>query len=99
MVRFSRSLLAAVLTFPQSGTYVGTRPVRIKKATTGVAAVEIGNKKAAVLDKKSRGKSGTISFEKANEAIQNSGNSPGQGSSGNSGGFGPDKNRKSYIRR
>lgn len=85
------------LTNNSIGTYVGTRPVKIKKATTGVAAVQIGNRKASVLDAKSRGKSGTVAFEKANEAIAASGG-PNNGKSGN-GGFGPEKDRKSYIRR
>lgn len=80
------------------GTYVGTRPVKISKATTGVAAVAIGNKKAHMLDAKTKAKTGTVPFEKAKAAIAATGG-PNNGRSGNGGGFGPDKDRKSYIRR
>ncbi|ORY90906.1 hypothetical protein BCR35DRAFT_258622, partial [Leucosporidium creatinivorum] len=37
-----------------NGKYVGTRPVKISKATAGVAAVNIGNRKAAALDAKKK---------------------------------------------
>lgn len=71
------------------GTYIGTRPVKISKATTGVAAVNIGNRKASMLDAKSKPKTGTIAFEKAKEAIKASGGL-GNGRGGNT---------SSYIRR
>jgi hypothetical protein len=46
---------------PSSGKYVGSRPIQIKKATAGVAAVDIGEKKAKKLEKdlKKRLKEGT----------------------------------------
>lgn len=51
-----------------TGKYVGTRPVKISKATAGVQAVNIGNKKAAALDAKRKQKTGTTPYERANLA-------------------------------
>ena len=80
-----------------AGKYVGTRPVKISKATTAVSAVNIGNRKAKELDSKNKKKSGTTSFSRAKAAEAASGG-PNNGRSGG-GGFGPEKDRKSYIRR
>ncbi|KAK4049756.1 hypothetical protein OIO90_005337 [Microbotryomycetes sp. JL221] len=72
--------------------YVGTRPVKISKATAGVKAVNIGSRKAGQLDAKQKQKSGTVAFERSNAAMHMAG---GDGS----GGYGPERTRKSYIRR
>lgn len=80
-----------------NGKYVGTRPVKISKATTGVGSVEIGDKKAREMDLRKKAKSGTKPYERAKAAELASGG-PNNGRSG-SGGFGPEKDRKSYIRR
>lgn len=79
------------LSFPAPGKYVGTRPVKISKATAGVSAVNIGNRKAAALDAKKKVKSGTVPYEKSKAAEAES-------LSGR-GGYGPERSRKSYIRR
>lgn len=42
-----------------TGKYVGTRPVKISKATAGVASVNIGDKKARDFDAKVQRKTGT----------------------------------------
>lgn len=81
-----------------SGKYVGTRPVKISKATTGVGAVEIGDKKAREMDLKKKAKSGTKPYERAKLAELESGG-PNNGRGGKNSGFGPEKDRKSYIRR
>ncbi|KAM0792971.1 hypothetical protein ACM66B_002726 [Microbotryomycetes sp. NB124-2] len=72
--------------------YVGTRPVKISKATAGVQAVNIGSKKASKLDAKHKPKSGTVPYERSNSTAAMAG---GDGS----GGYGPERTRKSYIRR
>ncbi|KAK4052174.1 hypothetical protein OIV83_002469 [Microbotryomycetes sp. JL201] len=72
--------------------YVGTRPVKISKATAGVKAVNIGAKKASQLDAKHKPKSGTVPYERSN-SMAAVGNSDG------SGGFGPERSKKSWIRR
>ncbi|SGY68668.1 BQ5605_C004g02909 [Microbotryum silenes-dioicae] len=77
-----------------NGKYVGTRPVKISKATTGVSAVNIGAKKAAVLDSKKVRKSGTVPYEKAKAKEAEGGHM-----NKNSNGFGPQRVGKSYIRR
>jgi hypothetical protein len=74
-----------------TGKYVGTRPVKISKATAGVAAVNIGNRKAAALDAKKKVKSGTVPYEKSKAAEAES--------LAGKGGYGPERSRKSYIRR
>lgn len=92
------SLFYSKLTFDLrllSGKYVGTRPVKISKATAGVAAVNIGNKKAAALDAKRKVKSGTVPYEKS-KAAEAEGQ---QGRGAGSGNYGPERSRKSYIRR
>lgn len=76
------TVLLSVWTFGLShsaGKYVGSRPITIKKATTEVRAVEIGEKKARKLESeaKARAKSG----------VQKSGK--GLGSAANYKGLGP----------
>ncbi|SCV72528.1 BQ2448_4065 [Microbotryum intermedium] len=77
-----------------NGKYVGTRPVKISKATAGVSAVNIGAKKAAMLDSKKVHKSGTVPYERAKLKEAEGGHM-----NKNSNGFGPQKVGKSYIRR
>ena len=43
----------------QTGQYVGTRPVKISRATSAVAAVNIGDRKAKLYDAKVQKKGGT----------------------------------------
>lgn len=66
------------------------RPVTIKKATGGVAAVNIGARKAAELDAKHKPKTGTVPYNKANaeEAVEGR-------LDGRTGGYGPERSRKS----
>ena len=46
------SLLLVRIVERRTGKYVGSRPVKISKATTKVGAVEIGDKKAKELEKR-----------------------------------------------
>ncbi|GAA5870909.1 hypothetical protein JCM16303_001627 [Sporobolomyces ruberrimus] len=76
-----------------NGKYVGTRPVTIKKATAGVQQVNIGTKKARALEAKHPSKTGTVAYERAN--AEESGHRAVAGEKG----YGPQRSRKSYIRR
>ncbi|GAA6047761.1 hypothetical protein JCM3770_001765 [Rhodotorula araucariae] len=76
-----------------NGKYVGTRPVTIKKATSGVAAVSIGSRKAQVLEAKHAPKTGTVPYERANAEDAGHRAVPGEK------GYGPQRSRKQYIRR
>jgi len=67
------------------GKYVGSRPITIKKATTEVRAVEIGEKKARKLEEEAK--------KRAKSGVQKSGK--GLGSAANYKGLGP----SAYIRR
>ena len=51
---FSLLFCAAVAHCGHAGKYVGSRPITIKKATTAVAAVNIGAKKALKLEKEAK---------------------------------------------
>lgn len=75
------------------GKYVGTRPVTIKKATAGVQQVNIGAKKARMLESKQPSKTGTTPYERAN--AEEAGHRAVAGEKG----YGPQRSRKSYIRR
>ncbi|GAA5924793.1 uncharacterized protein JCM15063_005734 [Sporobolomyces koalae] len=76
-----------------NGKYVGTRPVTIKKATAGVQQVNIGAKKARALEAKHQAKTGTVAYERAND--EEAGHRAVAGEKG----YGPQRSRKSYIRR
>ncbi|GAA6025820.1 hypothetical protein JCM11491_000596 [Sporobolomyces phaffii] len=76
-----------------NGKYVGTRPVTIKKATAGVQQVNIGAKKARTLEAKHPSKTGTVAYERAN--AEEAGHRAVAGEKG----YGPQRSRKSYIRR
>ncbi|GAA5983249.1 hypothetical protein JCM5350_005857 [Sporobolomyces pararoseus] len=76
-----------------NGKYVGTRPVTIKKATAGVQQVNIGAKKAKLLESKLPSKTGTTPYERAN--AEEAGHRAVAGEKG----YGPQRSRKSYIRR
>lgn len=76
-----------------NGKYVGTRPVTIKKATAGVQQVNIGAKKARILESKLPSKTGTTPYERAN--AEEAGHRAVAGEKG----YGPQRSRKSYIRR
>ncbi|GAA5908732.1 uncharacterized protein JCM6883_004155 [Sporobolomyces salmoneus] len=76
-----------------NGKYVGTRPVSIKKATAGVQQVNIGSKKAKMLESKQPSKTGTTPYERAN--AEEAGHRAVAGDKG----YGPQRSRKSYIRR
>ena len=76
-----------------TGKYVGTRPVTIKKATAGVNAVEIGDRKARALEAKRPQKTGTVPYERANAEDAGHRAIPGEK------GYGPQRTRKQYIRR
>ncbi|GAA5842942.1 hypothetical protein JCM3766R1_005709 [Sporobolomyces carnicolor] len=76
-----------------NGKYVGTRPVTIKKATAGVQQVNIGAKKARMLESKQPSKTGTTPYERAN--AEEAGHRAVAGEKG----YGPQRSRKSYIRR
>lgn len=76
-----------------NGKYVGTRPVTIKKATAGVKAVEIGDRKARMLEAKRPVKTGTVPYERANAEDAGHRAIPGEK------GYGPQRTRKQYIRR
>ncbi|KWU45657.1 hypothetical protein RHOSPDRAFT_32579 [Rhodotorula sp. JG-1b] len=76
-----------------NGKYVGTRPVTIKKATAGVKAVEIGDRKARALEAKRPQKTGTVPYERANAEDAGHRAIPGEK------GYGPQRTRKQYIRR
>ncbi|TKA57055.1 hypothetical protein B0A53_01011 [Rhodotorula sp. CCFEE 5036] len=76
-----------------NGKYVGTRPVTIKKATAGVKAVEIGDRKARMLEAKRPQKTGTVPYERANAEDAGHRAIPGEK------GYGPQRTRKQYIRR
>ncbi|GAA5973633.1 hypothetical protein JCM11641_005053 [Rhodosporidiobolus odoratus] len=76
-----------------NGKYVGTRPVTIKKATSGVKAVNIGSKKARDLEAKQPKKTGTVAYERANAEESGHRAIPGEK------GYGPQRSRKQYIRR
>ncbi|GAA5967849.1 hypothetical protein JCM3765_001900 [Sporobolomyces pararoseus] len=76
-----------------NGKYVGTRPVTIKKATAGVQQVNIGAKKAKILESKLPSKTGTTPYERAN--AEEAGHRAVAGEKG----YGPQRSRKSYIRR
>jgi RNA recognition motif-containing protein len=77
----------------QTGKYVGTRPVTIKKAQAGVKAVSIGARKARELESKMPAKSGTTPYERAN--AEEAGHKAVAGEKG----YGPQRSRKQYIRR
>ncbi|GAA5998172.1 uncharacterized protein JCM10292_002372 [Rhodotorula paludigena] len=76
-----------------NGKYVGTRPVTIKKATSGVQSVAIGSRKAQQLEAKRPQKTGTVSYERANAEDAGHRAIPGEK------GYGPQRSRKQYIRR
>ena len=76
---FPYLLFWAVWTDAIVGKYVGSRPITIKKATTGVEAVNIGEKKAKKIEKEAK--------EKAKSGVQRSGK--GLGSAANYKGLGP----------
>ncbi|GAA5876846.1 hypothetical protein JCM3774_000790 [Rhodotorula dairenensis] len=76
-----------------NGKYVGTRPVTIKKANAGVKAVEIGDRKARMLEAKKPQKTGTVPYERANAEDAGHRAVPGEK------GYGPQRTRKQYIRR
>ncbi|GAA6063351.1 hypothetical protein JCM10212_004372 [Sporobolomyces blumeae] len=76
-----------------NGKYVGTRPVTIKKATAGVQAVNIGSRKARALEAKQPAKTGTTPYERANAEEAGHRAIPGEK------GYGPQRSRKTYIRR
>ncbi|KAK4705279.1 RNA-binding protein 42, partial [Phenoliferia sp. Uapishka_3] len=77
-----------------NGQYVGTRPVKISRATSTVASVNIGDRKAKLYDAKVQKKGGTVAFSRAKLA-----EAEGGGLNRAGGGFGPERSRKSYIRR
>ncbi|KAL8291492.1 hypothetical protein RQP46_002470 [Phenoliferia psychrophenolica] len=77
-----------------NGQYVGTRPVKISRATSAVASVNIGDRKAKLYDAKVQKKGGTVAFSRAKLA-----EAEGGGLNRAGGGFGPERSRKSYIRR
>lgn len=75
----------------RAGKYVGTRPIKLSKATTRVATVGIGERKARALDKlHHKHKTGTVAFSKAKIA---------QAEGGGLNSTGVERSRKSYIRR
>ncbi|GAA5841512.1 hypothetical protein JCM9279_000676 [Rhodotorula babjevae] len=76
-----------------NGKYVGTRPVTIKKATSGVQSVAIGARKAQTLEAKHAQKTGTVPYERANADDAGHKAVPGEK------GYGPQRSRKQYIRR
>lgn len=76
-----------------TGKYVGTRPVTIKKATSGVQSVSIGSRKAQMLEAKQPHKTGTVPYERANADDAGHKAVPGEK------GYGPQRSRKQYIRR
>ncbi|KAL7344116.1 hypothetical protein BJY59DRAFT_644176 [Rhodotorula toruloides] len=76
-----------------NGKYVGMRPVTIKKANAGVKAVNIGSKKAQQLEAKQPQKTGTVPYERANAEEAGHRAIPGEK------GYGPQRSRKTYIRR
>lgn len=63
MIKTKSNYIFNLFTF--LGKYVGSRPVTISKATTGVGAVEIGDKKARAMDLLKKAKSGTKPYERA----------------------------------
>jgi hypothetical protein len=69
------------------------RPVTIKKANAGVKAVNIGSKKAQQLEAKLPHKTGTVPYERANAEEAGHRAIPGEK------GYGPQRSRKTYIRR
>ncbi|KAL8279901.1 hypothetical protein RQP46_007751 [Phenoliferia psychrophenolica] len=74
-----------------NGKYVGMRPIKISKATTPVATVSIGERKARHFDSMHKPKTGTVPFSRAKLAEAEGG--------GLNGAAGPVRTRKSYIRR
>ncbi|KAK4704843.1 hypothetical protein P7C70_g1363, partial [Phenoliferia sp. Uapishka_3] len=73
-----------------SGKYVGTRPIKLSKATAAVATVQIGDRKAREFDKKRAHKTGTVPFSRAKLA---------EAEGGGLHSTGVERSRKSYIRR
>lgn len=73
------------------GQYVGMRPIKISKATTPVATVAIGERKARHFDSLHKPKTGTTPFSRAKLAEAEGG--------GLNAASGPVRTRKSYIRR
>ncbi|KAM0749856.1 RNA-binding domain-containing protein [Meredithblackwellia eburnea MCA 4105] len=73
-----------------NGKYIGTRPCKISKATAQVGAVDIGAKKAKHFDDQRKAKTGTVAFSRAKLA---------EAEGGGLNRVGPERTKKSYIRR